>query len=73
MRALKEAGILLDDLDLKTLKYVISNLKSAQSGMVHRGVDLLQEITELEEEDPGFWSSWWEDYLLKHAGEKTGS
>ncbi|MHC4941838.1 MAG: hypothetical protein ACYTG7_02350 [Planctomycetota bacterium] len=57
-----------EKLDLKVMNYIIESLRyQAHAGVVNHGVQLLKEITGLEENDPGFWLIWWDEYLLEHA------
>jgi hypothetical protein len=65
---IKEKADRPEILDLKVMNYIIESLRyQAHAGVVHHGVQLLKRITGLEENDPGFWLIWWDEYLLEHA------
>lgn len=48
---------------------VLTATRSANPGAVFHAKELLKQVTGLNEDNPGFWTNWWQEYLPEHAGE----
>jgi len=72
LKRIKDRGDRPENLDIRVMQFVAESLKyQAHAGVVSEGVELLKRITGLDEDDPGFWLAWWDEYLLNHAGERA--
>jgi len=56
-----------EELGLKLIGSIASNLGYSHSGVAHHATQLLSKITLIDNDDPLFWGAWWKEYLLKHA------
>ncbi len=69
--ALKVIADRPETIGLKVLRHVAEGLKYVDPGVMYHSMDLFRTMTGLDEDDPAFWQAWWEDYLLKHAGDSS--
>jgi hypothetical protein len=68
-RKLKAAAYRLETIEREILKYVVGGLAYSHAGVLHHSIDFLKNATGIATDDPGFWQDWWEDYVVKHAGD----
>ena len=59
-----------ETLGTAALGYAVTTAtRSANPGAVYHAKALLKQVTGLDEDNPGFWIEWWNEYLPEHAGE----
>jgi hypothetical protein len=69
MDKLRAADLATGDLGVRLMIQVRESLDFSDPGVVFHAVQLMQELTGIPDDDPGFWRSWWSDYIREHADE----
>jgi hypothetical protein len=64
---LAKSGFTPEDIGGRLMITVRDSLDFSDPGIVFHAVKLFESLTGIENDDPGFWKSWWAEYLRDHA------
>jgi hypothetical protein len=69
LRSYEGRGLAPPDLGGRLMNEVRKSIEFSDPGVVYHALALLQSLTGIDSDDPGFWRKWWDEYLPEHADE----
>lgn len=72
LKGLKEKAAGPRIMGFSLLDHTVNSLRSGHAGVVQHALNLLREVTGIQEDNPGFWIDWWRTYRIKHADDMDG-